>query len=400
VLVVLIVVTVGFGGFLAGFQYRGEAPANQSGLVQKLLGRVAAPSSAAPDGVDLKLFWQAWNVVNDKYYGEKDTKKRLDGAIYGMVAALDDPYTLYFEPSENELFQSDLEGSFGGIGAELTMKNGLITVVAALEGTPADLAGVKGQDIILEIDGAKTDDLNFNEAILKIRGEKGTQVELTIARAGAEEPLKIKITRDTIVVKSVKTATIGDGDIAYIKINQFGQDTVSSLQAALETAVADKKKGAVIDLRNNPGGYLDGAVRAIGMVIPDKPVAVLERFKDGTENPHKAENDAVAPTLPLVVVVNGGSASASEIFAGAMRDYKRATVIGTKTFGKGSVQDLVALDNGGSVKVTIAKWFTPLGTGIDGKGIEPDQVVELPKDAPLSQTDEQITKAIQIIRSK
>ncbi|MCC2631451.1 MAG: ctpA [Patescibacteria group bacterium] len=358
---------------------------------------------------DLSLFWQAWNAIDQKYYGQIDDAKRIDGAIAGMVASLEDPYTVYMEPSASESFLSDLEGEFSGIGAELNVKDGQLVIVAALEGTPAEKAGLKGQDVILEVDGKKTSEMSFDDAISSIRGPKGTEVELTIARQGAESSLKVKISRDTIIVKSVKSSVIGQNEsISYIKVNQFGEDTAQLLQDALADAVSSGKKGAILDLRNNPGGYLDTAIQAIGMVLPKNPqsenavlrnrTAVIERFKDGSEQSHKSQNDPVAASLPIAVLVNGGSASASEIFAGAMKDYGRAKVIGTKTFGKGSVQELQKLNNEGSVKVTIAKWFTPAGTGIDGIGVEPDVVVEVPAETELGTTDPQAQKALELLQ--
>lgn len=405
-----------------------------SGLTGYYLGRKNRPlgvDSSSKEKTDFSLFWRAWDIIDRKYFGDIDDKNRLNGAIAGMVAGLKDPYTVYMEPAQSEMFKSDLQGSFGGIGAELIEREGLVTVVAALEDTPAEKAGLKPQDVILEVDGKKASDMGFMEVITMIRGDKGTAVELTVGRSGVE-PFKVKITRDTITVKSVKAASVGKpdpqvaqqptpiptpgdtlgdgGSIAYIKINQFGDDTVELFRKTLLEARDKNKKGLIVDLRNNPGGYLNGAINAIGMVLPAKinsenanlakRVAVLERSRDGKENGHIAESQPVLDTLPMVVVVNGGSASASEIFAGAMKDYKRATVVGTKTFGKGSVQDLVDLENGGSIKVTVAKWFTPLGSGIDHKGIDPDVLVELPDNTAMSVSDPQITKAIELLENR
>lgn len=395
-------VVVGVGGFFGGRNYEqyvyGVPPAGLK-------------NSATPEEIngDFSLFWKAWNAVSSKYYGEANAGKRIEGAISGMVSSLDDPYTVYLEPSSNTLFQSDLEGSFGGIGAELNVKDGMLTVVSALSGTPAEKNGLRSGDIILEIDGTKTEGMNFNDAINKVRGEKGTQVVLTVGRSGSEEHLKITLTRDTIVVKSVVTESIGEGgSIAYIKVNEFGQDTADAFKVALEEAKASGKKGVIVDLRNNPGGYLDAAVRMVGMVIPesvdsDKQVlsdrtAVLERSKDGKEHADTSSESPVWDDGKLVVLVNGGSASASEIFAGAVRDYGRAKLVGNKTFGKGSVQELQDLSNGGSIKVTVAKWFTPLGVGIDGKGLEPDEAVMLPNDAIPSSSDAQVSKALELLK--
>jgi len=368
-------------------------------------------SSATSSTVDFGLFWQAWNAVDDNFYGDLTPSKRLDGAISGMVAGLGDPFTVYLPPAENKIFNSTLQGNFGGIGAELTQKDGYVTVVAPLDGMPAAAAGLKAQDIITEVDGKKTADTNLDDVINEIRGPEGSKVTLTVVRSGVEQPLKIAITRSTITLKSVKWHLIGaDKNIMYIQMTEFGDDTTSLLQQALEEAKKDNAKGLVIDLRNNPGGYLEEAAKEIGFLIPQAPtndnaelkkrVAVLEHFRDGSQKEDLAPTQPILDQTPIAILINGGSASASEIFSGALRDYKRATLIGTKSFGKGSAQTLVSLANGGAVKVTIAKWFTPLGVGIDGKGLQPDTVIDLPQDASPTDSDVQVSKALEVLGSK
>ena len=356
-------------------------------------------------------FWQAWDIINDNFFGTKDDTKRIDGAISGMVASLGDPYTLYLESKQDKLFRSDLEGSFSGIGAELAVHGGLLTIDSVLDDSPAQKAELKAKDTIMEIDGVKTSGLSFVDAIDKIRGEKGSTVLLTVGREGSEEPLKITVTRDTITVQSVKTDSIGpDKLVGYVKISQFGDDTTDLLTKALTDVKTSGKKSLILDLRNNPGGYLQSAADAIGMLLPSsvtsdkenlsKRVAVVEKDRDGKESRTYAGKDSILPTLPIVVLVDGDSASASEIFAGAMKDYGRAKVVGVKTFGKGSVQNLLKLQNGGSIKVTIAKWFTPLGNGIDKTGIDPDVVVELPEGVTASKDDVQVQKALEILSAQ
>ena len=401
-LIVLILGGVGAGGFYGGQRYE----QNAYGLPPAYLANSTTPNGTAGD---FSLFWKAWNVINDKYYGSKNDSKQVDGAISGMVASLGDPYTVYLPPSDNSLFQSDLQGNFGGIGAELTAKDGQLTVMSALSGTPAEKAGLKGGDVISEVDGVKTAGMNEDDAINKIRGTVGTSVVLTIVRPGVDQPFKVTLTRQTITVKSVTASSIGEGNsIAYIKVNEFGQDTADAFEAALKDAKASNKQGLVIDLRDDPGGYLDQAVRMIGMMIPssvnsDKQVlkdrtAVLERSKDGSETPDKSAEAPIWDTQKTVVLMNSGSASAAEIFSGAMRDYGRAKLVGTKSFGKGSVQQLQDLGNGGSIKVTIAKWFTPLGVGIDGKGLNPDVEVDLPDGTVPSTSDVQVAKALELLK--
>lgn len=405
--VILAVGVIGFSG-VVGY-YTGIHRANQLDP-NAPLSVLNASSTSSGDGekIDFSLFWKSWNLINKKFYGSIDDSKRLDGAIAGMVQSMGDPYTVYMEPSASQQFKSDLEGVFDGIGAELTVRNSLLTVVSPLEASPAEKAGIKGGDVIVEIDGKKAADMSFGDAIDAIRGQKGTPVTLTIARADTEKPFPVTVSRDTIVVKSVKTSSVGvDNSVAYIKVNQFGDDTTELFKAALQDAKNTGKKGIIVDLRNNGGGYLNAAVDMIGMLIPSKPesseanlqkrVAVVEKFKGDTQETHAAKTDPILDTLPMAIIVNGGSASASEIFSGALKDYGRATLVGTKTFGKGSVQELQELPNGGSIKVTIAKWFTPLGTGIDGTGIEPDLAVELPEGQEMNTSDIQVSKALEAI---
>lgn len=382
-----------------------------SGSTGYVLGRRqtgnGVPGSAvgATSSANFASFWQAWQIINQKFYGQPNAQKQEQGAISGMVAALQDPYTLYLPPTDDTIFRSDLEGSFGGIGAELVVKDGLLTVESTLQGTPAEKAGLKSGDVILAIDGTKTDGLTLDDAVTKIRGAKGTQVVLTVARAGNNDPLKISITRDTVVVPSVTTSSIGtDNQIAYIKVNEFGTTTFTDFQKAVQAAKDSGKKGMVLDLRDNPGGYLDTAADMTGLLIAQNPtgdtplqkrIVVEERYKDGTKTDHNATTDPILDSIPLVVLVNGGSASASEIMAGALRDYGRAKLVGDKTFGKGSVQELIDLDNkAGSIKVTVAHWFTPEGTGIDGKGLQPDIKVDLQANESSSDHDTQVQQAL------
>ncbi len=375
-----------------------------------VIGRKHPSATASLDGADLTTFWKAWSIIDSKFYGDTSVDKRLEGAISGMVSGLGDQFTIYLEPAQNKVFQQDLQGSFGGIGAELSVKNGQLVVQTTLSGTPSEKAGLKPNDIIVKIDGKDASKLTFLDAVNAVRGQTGTTITLNILHVGADKPVDIPIVRDVITVKSVTTDVLGvNKDVGYIKVNEFGQDTASAFRAALSQAVTDKRTSLVIDLRNNPGGYLQAALEMIGMVLPQTTtstekqlinhIGVTEKGKDGDTN-LPAGTEAITPTLPMVVLVDAGSASASEIFSGAMKDYKRATVLGVKTFGKGSVQELQDLGNGGSIKVTVAKWFTPLGTGIDGKGIEPDVTVALPADTTASTSDVQIQKALDILTKK
>ncbi len=384
-----------------------------------LVGKQQAPASAASTelgsdaktlakSIDLATFWESWSTLDKKFYGELSTDKRTDGAISGMVAGLGDPYTVYLAPKQNKIFKSSIEGKFGGIGAELEIRNSLLTIVAPIQDTPAERAGLKAGDVILKIDGKAVDTMSFVDAIDAIRGEKDSSVTLNIARPNENEPFDVTLTRDTITIKSVKEEdSWNNQEYGYIRINQFGDDTSTFFQQYLEKILSENKKGIIIDLRNNPGGLVNKAVDMAGMLIPNKVnspdknlaerVVLRETFKSAPEEVYRATNKAIAPELPIVVLLNEGSASASEIFAGALRDHGRATLVGVKSFGKGSVQDLVPLKNGGSIKVTIAHWLTPKGTEINEKGITPDVEVALGKDEKISTNDAQVAKALELL---
>ena len=370
---------------------------------------------------DAARMWQVLSKIESMYYDKSAIKadKLLNGAIAGMVSSLDDPYTLYLPPQQNDNFKQSLAGQFEGIGAELGVKGKDITVVAPLDGSPAGKAGIKAGDVILKVDGQTISGLNINQVVEKIRGPKGTEVTLTVLHKGQTKPTDIKIVRDTITVKSLTTwtkkvkdiegindkadglAQAGNDKIVYIRLSQFGDNTNDEWQK-IATDVdrqlkADKSiKGIVFDLRNNPGGYLNDAVYIISEFVKDG-VAVQQEDKDGNKKPFPVTGKGLLTDVPVVVLINKGSASASEITAGALRDHKRATLVGENSFGKGTIQQAEDLGDGAGLHVTIAKWLTPDGTwvgnGKNGKGLTPDVVVSLdPKDPSH---DTQLEKAIE-----
>jgi carboxyl-terminal processing protease len=329
-----------------------------------------------PTTVDFSLFWEAWNKLQDKSVLNPEPQKMLDGAISGMLGSLDDPYTVYFTPEDNKRFKEDIQGEFDGIGVELILKNDLPTVVSPLSESPAEKAGMKAGDIIMEVDGAKTSELGFNAIVDKIRGKKGTKVTLKIAREGKDEPLTLEVERDTIIVKSVtwETKTVDGKKIGYVKVRQFGDDTDTLFNQFIDEMLKTKPDGIVVDLRNDPGGYLDTAV-SLSSYFLDGGVVVSEKGKGGAIHEYKVSRKARLKGFKTAVLVNKGSASASEIFAGALQDTKTGKIIGDKSFGKGSVQELIELSNGSSVKITVAKWLTPNGRTINGEGITPDIII-------------------------
>lgn len=347
-----------------------------------------------PNDIDFSLFWDVWERVNDKYVGKVDDKAMVYDAINGALSSLDDPYTLFLPPAEAKRFNDDLKGEFSGIGAEIEKRDGNITIVAPLEDSPAEKAGLKPKDIIVKIDDESTQDMALDDAIDKIRGEKGTPVKLNVAREGATGLQDLTVTRDTIIVKSVKWEIKKD-NIGYIKVSQFGEDTEELISQALDEMLTKKPKGVIVDLRNNPGGFLDAAVDITSLFVKDRGAIVKEENKAGQISELKATNRPKFTDTPMVVLVNGGSASASEIFAGAVQDYGRAKLIGEKTFGKGSVQVLESLKGGAAVRITIAKWLTPKNRQINKEGIKPDIEVKISDDDIKNDKDPQLDRAIE-----
>ncbi len=325
--------------------------------------------------IDFQQFWQVWDKVKSKY--AKQPVKDSDlfyGALQGMVAGLGDPYTVYFPPKEAEEFNKSLDGQFSGIGAEIGVKNNQLVVVAPLPGTPAEKVGLLPGDKIYAIDKVVSINMDSNTAVEKIRGQAGTNVTLNIMRVGFSKPKDFVITRAQINVPSVMFS-IKNKNVAYIRIMQFNQNTVPEFDKAIKQIQDKKLSKLIIDLRNDPGGYLDAAVSVASEWIPDGKI-VSEKFSNGDNNDHNTIGEHRLQDIKTVVLINGGSASASEILAGALQDTKKATIVGEKSFGKGSVQDYETLSDGSSLKVTVAEWYTPNGRNINQQGIEPDVAVK------------------------
>lgn len=352
-----------------------------------------------PTNVDLDLMWGVWNLVKSKYVDRPVNDEDLfQGAMQGMVYGLKDPYSVYFTPEQAEEFNNQLAGSFFGIGAEIGLNDeGAIVVIAPLAGTPADKAGLKSGDQILMVDGVETLGMTVNEVVSHIRGEKGTQVKLLVGRVGEEAPTELTITRDEISIDSVKW-TMRDDGLAVISISIFNEDTSELFKKAV-TEIKDKKaKGLIIDLRNDPGGYLEAAINLIGYWVDDE-VAVKEKTQAGVKE-FKADGPNTLKDFPTVILVNGGSASASEILSGALQDYGQATLVGEQTFGKGSVQEYQELPNGGAVKITVARWLTPKDRSIDKLGIEPDYIIPYTKADFDAKRDPQMDEAVRLLSTK
>ncbi len=378
-----------------------------SGNSAAAYGQVTGKDEPIPDflkkKVDFKVFWQAWNIIQTKYIDRPVGETKLFyGALNGMVSALGDPFTTFLEPKTATDFTRELAGKFEGVGMEIGIRNNVLTVISPLPGTPADKAGIRPADVITEIDGQSTQGMDLSEAVNKIRGPKGSQVVLKIYRKKTGKFLDIPIVRDTIKIVSVKYELLtrekyqqlGDKKIALIKITNFNADTAERFKQAVKKATADKPDGLIIDLRGDPGGYLDVAIQIADYWLKPGEVVVMEKFADGKVKSHLANYQPVLDKYKTVVLVNGGSASASEILSGALQDYKKAVLIGEKTFGKGSVQELENLEDGSAIKITIARWLTPQGRIIDKEGIEPDIKVEMTEDDYNKFLDPQLDRAV------
>jgi len=385
-----------------------DAKASDQIIIKGLDATTTASSTATttmadfPDylkkDINFKQFWEVWNIVKEKYYNKDIPDTQLFyGALQGILSSLGDPYSVFMTPTDSNQFQDNLKGNFEGIGAEIAVKNNNLIIVAPLPDTPAEKAGLKPKDLIVKINGTSTKNMSSNDAVNLIRGPKGTKVTLTIFREGMDAPKDFEIVRDTITVKSV-TWEIKDKDIAYIRMRQFNEDTVPLFDKAIEEITANKSlKYIILDLRNDPGGYLQSAIDVGGEWVGNE-VVVSEKLRDGEEIKHTSDQFPRLAGYKTVVLVDGGSASASEIVSGALQDWGKAKLVGAKTFGKGSVQDLVNLEDGSSVKITIAKWYTPKGRSIDEQGIEPDVKVEMTAEDFNKDKDPQLDKAIEIIR--
>src|SRR5215207_413300 len=354
-----------------------------AGLAMLVLQTNVLPSAGAASSEtsrQLKLFGNVFDKVRTDYVERPDETKLIEGAINGMLTSLD-PHSSYMSPKEFRDMQVETQGAFGGIGIEITMEDGLVKVITPIDETPAARAGILANDTITQIDGEPVQGLTITQAVDKMRGPVNSSVTLTIRRKANKEPLELQLTRETIRIRPVRARTEGD-DIGYLRITQFNEQTYPALRAAIKTIAGevgpDKLKGYVIDLRNNPGGLLDQAIMVSDAFLT-KGEIVSTRGRNPEETQRYAAKGKVKDLIggkPLVVLINGGSASASEIVAGVLQDHKRATVLGTRSFGKGSVQTLIPLgENRGALRLTTARYYTPSGRSIQAKGIEPDQEV-------------------------
>lgn len=357
--------------------------------------------SSSNEKANLDTFWEVWGLLDDSYIDEQslDRQQMVYGAIGGMVASLGDPYTVYMTPTETDEFDQSLGGRLEGIGAELTVRDQSLVVVTPLKGSPAEAAGLLPGDIIYKIDGNLTAEMTLFEAIKNIRGERGTRVTLTVIRDVNEEPFEVGIVRDTIDIESVVMEQPEDG-IYWMSIYQFNDNTYTAFDEKIQELLSASPKGLIIDLRNNGGGYLEISVDMLSDLLEGNVEAVTIKRRDSrNDETMYVSGSPRLPDLPIVVLINDGSASASEILAGAIQDHQRGIVIGETSFGKGSVQEVDKLRDGSSIRLTVARWYTPDGNNIDGVGITPDIEVVMTDEDYENGEDPQLNAAIEYLKN-
>lgn len=350
--------------------------------------------------IDLDLFWTVWGEIEKKYVDETVIKddSMIYGAIKGLAESLNDPYTVFMDPKDSKEFNESLEGTLEGIGAELTVENKKLIVVSPLKDSPAKKAGLLPGDTVLKINDKFASDMSLFDAIMSIRGKKGTSVTLTIIRKGVDDPFEVSIVRDSINIDSVTLEELKN-KIFYISVNQFNDKTLTQFDKAVSDIVLKEPKGIIIDLRYNGGGYLDIAVDLLSYLLPDKTKVLEVHQRNGNNENMDTKGAPKLPKVPLVVLVNEGSASASEIVAGAIQDLKRGIIMGTKTFGKGSVQEVETFKDGSSIRMTVAKWFTPTGRTIDKVGLNPDVNVDQNEKDAEKKIDTQKEAAVKYLEN-
>jgi carboxyl-terminal processing protease len=401
-LTVLVAVVLLLGSFSGGFVVGHYLPFTGSAPALAAPGTSVSPSAgqtATPADLQ-KLFapfWETWQIVHDQYVDQPvDNVNLMRGAIRGMLESLGDQHTSYMDPQEYKDANASLEGAYEGIGAYVDTTGDYLTIISPINGSPAEKAGIQTGDQIIAIDGQDMTGINPEIVRQKVLGPAGSTVHLTILRKGEDKPLEFDIVRAKIEIPSVEGKML-DNNIAYVKINTFGATTTSELRSTLKDLMAKKPQGMIIDLRNNGGGYLNTAIEVGSQFIP-KGVILYEQYGDGRRETYNAQPGGLATDIPLVVLINKGTASASEILAGAIQDYGRGKLVGDVSYGKGSVQNWIQLqDDQGAVRVTIAKWLTPKERTIDKIGLTPDYKVQLTEDDAKANRDPQLDKAIELL---
>lgn len=396
---IIVFITIGGGGFYYGYDY-----GYQKGIEKPktlIIRGVANLEEGKPKEVNFDVFWEAWQVLKDKYVetGKLNNQDLVYGAVSGLVDSLKDPHSVFMPPTDAKKFGEDISGEFSGVGMEIGIRNNQLVVISPLKGTPAEKAGILAGDKIFEVNSTSTEGLSVDEAVKLIRGPKGTKVILTIMRDSFEKPKEIEVVRDVIQIPTVDFE-VKDNNIAYFHLYNFYENAPSLFyQSAIKAALASPK-GIILDLRNNPGGYLEASVNIAGWFLNRGDLVVSEEFASGQKQEFKAYGSGFFKNMPMVVLINEGSASASEILAGALKDNRGAKLIGKKSFGKGTVQELASLRDGSQIKITTAHWLMPKGQLIEKNGITPDYEIEITEEDLKNGKDPQLEKAIEVLKKE
>lgn len=391
---VITVIVLSAGGYYFGYQQGIKKPQTV------IVAGVANLEQGKTEAIDFSLFWDVWQTLKDKYVDadKLNNQNLLYGAISGLLGATKDPYSVFFSPTDAQKFTQDISGEFSGIGAEIGIKNEQLVIVSPLKNSPAERAGLKPLDKILEVDKTDSVNLSVEEAVKLIRGEKGTTVVLTIARNGWDKPEEISIVRDTIQVPTVDWEM--KGDIAYIQLYNFYEKAPFLFYQAISQIAFKNPKGIILDLRGNPGGYLEAAVNLTSWFVKPGETVVSEEFRGGEKQVFTSNGNGFLKDMPVVILINEGSASASEILAGALRDDRGTKLIGKKSFGKGTVQEIENLKDNSMIKITIAHWCLPAGQLIEKNGLDPDYEVNLTDEDIKAGKDPQLDKAMEVLKSE
>jgi len=373
-----------------------------SSVMDPMLERLTIPIKrrSDPRNVDLSLLWEVWNTAESTflYQDRFDTQRQIYGLSRGLIESLDDPYTVFLDPEETAAFDESISGAFEGIGAEIGIRDDRLLVITPLKGSPSQLAGLRAGDYIFTIDGESTFGMSVTEAVTKIRGPKGEKVVLEVLRDEEPNPIEITIVRDTIQLKSLEWRM--EGDIAVIEISQFGSELVREFQEALPGILLEQPRGVIIDLRNDGGGLLDACIQIADEFFGEQVIVRTNGRQIGNTEEMSSHFGGALEKMPLVVLINHGSASASEIFAGAVQDTRRGVLVGRTSFGKGSVQNVIPLSGGSSLKVTIAEWLTPNGRQIHDVGITPDIEIEYTDEDREAEKDLDLERALELFDSE
>lgn len=389
---IIIIITLG-AGFAGGFYFK------DSGATAPVLTNLINRNLTSTD-VDFSQFWSVWDLLHDRFVDRDklDTQNLVYGAIDGMVKAAGDPYTVFFKPKESQEFAQQISGAFGGIGIEIGLRKDILTVIAPIKDTPAARAGLLAGDKIVRIGEKSTEGMKIDEAVGLIRGPRGTKVMLVIARDGLDKTKEFTIIRDIIKIPAVAWKML-DENTAYIEMFVFNRNVDDEFKKTAEEIVKSKATRIILDLRNNPGGLLDSAINIAGYFLEANQVVTIEKFGDGKTNEFRTQPNGLLKNYPLIVLINKGSASASEILSGALKDNRGVLLVGETSFGKGSVQEVDELAKKASVKITIAKWFTPKDISIDENGIKPDVEIKRTEEDAQNDKDPQLDKARELIKN-